>query len=297
MSPGEAKFRWVRGRLFDRACCAILFEELVESAEATVVDINNRRTTRARPVPLSTVEMQKALSRAPMRLSSSKSMEIAEALYQKGFIRSARRQMMARRAYEIEFCTHLPLSLSLLLSHSHALVVVVSFSYPRTETDSFKEGTDMQALIQLQTADPQWGGFASMLLTGGFQYPSDGGHDDGAHPPIHPTKPPLNLNPQEQMVYEYIARHFLACCSRDAVGQQSIVTVVIGADERFTARGLAISERNFLDVYRYERWGENALPLFQLHQKYKPSRLWMRESRTEPPPLLSVSTQKESILP
>ena len=118
--------------------------------------------------------MQKMLSRPPYRLSSSASMDIAEKLYQRGFI-----------------------------------------SYPRTETDKFKEGTDLQHLIQVQTNDREWGAYANSLLMGGFCYPRDGGHDDSAHPPIHPTKPPEGLNQQENQVYDFIARHFLACCSKD----------------------------------------------------------------------------------
>ena len=34
-------------------------------------------------------------------------------------------------------------------------------SYPRTETDKFKEGFDLQTLIQAQAAHPQWGGYAT----------------------------------------------------------------------------------------------------------------------------------------
>ena len=60
-------------------------------------------------------------------------------------------------------------------------------SYPRTETDKFKEGFDLRTLIQAQTADGRWGGFAQRLLDGYFQWPRDGGHDDAAHPPIHPV--------------------------------------------------------------------------------------------------------------
>lgn len=89
-------------------------------------------------------------------------------------------------------------------------------SYPRTETDSFKEGTDLQALIQIQAGDPRWGGYAQQLLDGAFVYPANGGHDDGAHPPIHPTKPPDGItHADERLAYEFIARHFLACCSQD----------------------------------------------------------------------------------
>jgi DNA topoisomerase-3 len=58
----------------------------------------------AQPVPLATVELQKRASRW-LHMTSKQAMDVAEALYQKGFI-----------------------------------------SYPRTETEVFKEGTDLSAL-------------------------------------------------------------------------------------------------------------------------------------------------------
>ncbi len=170
-----AKFRWSRDRLYDRLCCGLIFESVSEDGSALISDINNRQTTRSRPVPLSTVEMQKNLSRPPYRLASSLSMEIAEKLYQRGLI-----------------------------------------SYPRTETDKFIDSTNLQHLIEIQTADELWGAYATQLLQGSFSYPRDGGHDDSAHPPIHPTRAvERGLNQQELQVYEYITRHFLACCSKD----------------------------------------------------------------------------------
>ena len=49
-----------------------------------------------------------------------------------------------------------------------------------------------------------------------------GKNDDMAHPPIHPIALPTNLtNPKQKQLYELIVRHFLACCSKDAVGAET----------------------------------------------------------------------------
>jgi DNA topoisomerase III len=45
----------------------------------------------------------------------------------------------------------------------------------------------------------------------------------------------------EWRVYEIIARHFLACISKDAVGSETKVDVALG-NELFTAKGLIIEE-------------------------------------------------------
>ena len=64
---------------------------------------------------------------------------------------------------------------------------------------------------------------------------------------------PNQLNGEERKVYELITRHFLACCSPDAIGQESTATIDI-AREMFTTRGLMIRSRGYLDVYRWEKW-------------------------------------------
>ena len=47
----------------------------------------------------------------------------------------------------------------------------------------------MQELVQLQTGDGRWGQHAQRIAGGEmWDPPGNGGHDDKAHPPIHPTK-------------------------------------------------------------------------------------------------------------
>lgn len=61
------------------------------------------------------------------------------------------------------------------------------------------------------------------------------------------------LKGNEKRLYEFIVRHFLACCSKDARGQEVMVEIEI-AEERFSASGLTIIERNYLEVYPYDKW-------------------------------------------
>lgn len=60
-------------------------------------------------------------------------------------------------------------------------------SYPRTETNIFPDSFDLNAIVQAQAGDPQWGTFAGNILTRGAT-PRQGAKTDNAHPPIHPTK-------------------------------------------------------------------------------------------------------------
>lgn len=158
-------------------------------------------------------------------------------------------------------------------------------SYPRTETNIFPTSLDLRSLIQQQTVDGSWGQFAANLLIEGAN-PRRGTKTDNAHPPIHPTNYTGNLNGNEKRVYEFIVRHFLACCSKDAQGIETLVEIDI-AGERFTAKGLAITAKNYLDVYPYDKWCDKTLPVYQTGDTFMPTSIDMVEGRTEPPSLLT----------
>lgn len=73
----------------------------------------------------------------------------------------------------------------------------------------------------------------------------------------------LGLSGNEQRVYEFIVRSFLACCSKDAQGQETTVTIDI-ANEKFAASGLMIMARNYLDVYPYDKWSSKEIHVYQV---------------------------------
>ncbi len=247
---GACTFKWDRGRVFDHSTCFVLFDLCVADGTAVVVSVEGRRKERWAPVPLATVELQKRSSRF-LRLRSETTMSVAEDLYNKGLI-----------------------------------------SYPRTETDQFSPEFDIEGALREFQSNPVWGGYITCLLdTGGFSWPRNGGHSDQAHPPITPTKSvdPGTLTGDAKRVYELVVKHFLACCSKAAVGHETSVCANIGG-EGFKASGLMISERNWLDAYTpWERWGEKSIPLFHQGQLFVPSMLQMKQGQTEPPQLLTES--------
>ena len=192
-----AEFTWSRGRVFDRMICTVLAQILHEAQVTTVTGVVRKEKRKYCPYPLATIELQKRAVRF-LRLSSDKTMDIAEKLYMKGLI-----------------------------------------SYPRTETDSFPKDFDFMDLIRKQRGDPQWGQHAERLSgdQGMFTFPKIGHHDDKAHPPIHPTNYCSQFESREhQQVYELVVRHFLACCSGDAIADETIVTLDMGG-ENFTNSG------------------------------------------------------------
>ena len=105
---------------------------------------------------------------------------------------------------------------------------------------------DLVPLVQEQTQSPAWGSFALRILNElGGPKPHNGTQSDEAHPPIHPTKYAGDLAGQQKNVYEVcfyfdlslefisqvVTRSFLACVSKDATGQETVVTIGIVLEE------------------------------------------------------------------
>ncbi|XP_022093607.1 DNA topoisomerase 3-alpha-like [Acanthaster planci] len=158
-------------------------------------------------------------------------------------------------------------------------------SYPRTETNMFPKDFNLRELVQEQTQDQRWGPFAAGILQEG-PTPRQGNKTDNAHPPIHPTKYTDTLPGNDFKVYELIVRHFLACCSKDAQGFETTVQIKI-ASEEFSAQGLMIVARNYLDVYPYDKWNAKVIPVFEQGQTFRPRAIEMAEGETSPPALLT----------
>ncbi|KAJ5239429.1 hypothetical protein N7468_004048 [Penicillium chermesinum] len=183
-----------------------------------------------------------------LRMDSQTVMKVAEALYTKGFI-----------------------------------------SYPRTETDQFDKAIDLQKLVEKQYPDSAWGQYARDLIEGKFRTPRSGRHNDQAHPPIHPVSwvSPSSLNANEKKVYEFVVRRFLACCSEDAKGQGTEIEIQYG-DETFHANGLIVLERNYLDVYVYDKWeSSQQLPTFEKGELFEPTEANIAEGKTTAPSFLT----------
>ncbi|XP_047149813.1 DNA topoisomerase 3-alpha-like, partial [Vigna umbellata] len=147
-------------------------------------------------------------------------------------------------------------------------------------------------IVQEQQGHPEWGVYAQRLLdpgTGLWRNPRGGGHDDKAHPPIHPTKfstGESGWSQDHRKLYELVVRHFLACVSKPAVGAETTVEIGI-AGELFSACGRVILEKNYLDVYHYESWGGSLIPTYTIGQQFIPSTFILDSGVTRPPPLLS----------
>lgn len=224
-------FKWARNRLFDRAATFVLFQKCIDSGtQARVHEVKKVPSSRWRPLPLTTVELQKVCSSRFRHLSAKQILDIAEKLYNKGFISYPRTETD-------------------VFDEAMDLRGLVEKQYISSEWG------DYARKLLGQTQPPQ---------RPTFTQPRKGKHNDKAHPPIHPvvyaSRSALDSNDQWN-IYEFICRRFLACVSPDAKGATTTVTLDWG-EEFFSVSGIEVIERNFLEVYfPYQSWSSSSVQI------------------------------------
>lgn len=246
----KVPFAWSRTHFFDRLFVMVLYQKCLAHKTCTVHKLVLKPTHNRKPLPLTTVELQKDCSRF-FKMSAKRALDAAEKLYNKGFL-----------------------------------------SYPRTETDAYPRLMDFALMLQSHQQDSRWGPYVTLLLQAGIDLPRLGSHDDKAHPAIHPVKY-VSLDvlqtPDEKKVYEYVARRFIACCSKDAVGQLTTATIKWG-DEFFSSNGLMVVERNYLDVFIYRKWeSSKQLPPLQEGATMNVHSSNLKSGETSPPKHMTES--------
>ena len=249
------RFDWTRNRVYDRAICTAMYQMAMNAARpkiptALITSVTGSPSSKQRPAPLNTIKLQVEASRH-LRLGAEETMAIADKLYQEQ-----------------------------------------KLSYPRTETNNWPADIDPHPLVSLQRGHTIWGGYAAALLDQGkFRQARDGGETDNSHPPIHPIKlcqPNEFSDVKDRHVYELVTRCFLATFSDDARGQRTSIRAMVGG-ESFTASGTMVTERNYLDIYRYDKWTGNTIPVFLPGRSYVLDLFAVRSGQTVPPSRLHES--------
>ncbi len=72
----NVNFLWKRVHLFDRMAVVIIFERCLRARTAKVTHMQKRPTSKWRPLPLTTVELQK-LGSSYLRMDSQKVMKVS----------------------------------------------------------------------------------------------------------------------------------------------------------------------------------------------------------------------------
>eukprot|EP00916_Digyalum_oweni_P008175 GHVL01013749.1.p1 GENE.GHVL01013749.1~~GHVL01013749.1.p1 ORF type:complete len:415 (-),score=73.34 GHVL01013749.1:124-1368(-) len=243
----NADFIWDRNRLYDELTVLLLYE-LINSKKLIITDICGSCTSKWSPVPLNTVEMTILVSKK-LRIVSHKCMQIAESLYQKGYISYPRTETD---------------------SYNNSI--------------DLKE-----ILIEMSSNEKWGTYTKYLLNENGYKEPRKGCHDDKAHPPIHPVKNVNNLTGDDSRVYELICRHFLATCSPYAKGNKTTIKGDIGGEGFHSSGLMVTEQGWLTVFIYEKWTGQKQLPVFSVGEVIKPSKIMMVEGKTEPPSPLTES--------
>ncbi len=166
-------------------------------------------------------------------------------------------------------------------------------SYPRTETTIYPPTLDLREILD-ELKDSEYASYVRKLASRPIK-PTKGDSDDGAHPPIYPTKGATRYeilrkfrNEKFWKIYDFIVRHFLATLSPPAKFEVQRIAVTIGP-YKFTTEGLKIIDLGYLEIYPFEKPHERVLPRVKMGDELRLVKAWFKECETEPPPYMTES--------
>ncbi|KAL8932175.1 MAG: hypothetical protein Q9216_006937 [Gyalolechia sp. 2 TL-2023] len=243
----DVTFLWRRHRLFDRMSVVILFERCLAARLAKVTKLQKRPTSKWKPLPLTTVELQKLGSRF-LGMDSQRVMKIAESLYNKGWISYPRtetdqfdRGMDLKRLVE-------------------------------KQTQDNAWGPHAQELVNGAFRQPRGGRH------------NDQAHPP-IHPVNYVA--PGSLGDDDRRVYEFVVRRFLACCSEDAKGESTTIEIDYGSETFFANGLLVLQKNYLLVYPYDKWESSQQLPHFAVGETFEPTEANITEGETSPPGYLT----------
>ncbi|KAH6627843.1 DNA topoisomerase [Chaetomium tenue] len=243
----KVNFNWSRHRLFDRMSVVIFYERCLAARTAKVTKVQEKPTKKWKPLPLTTVEMQKMATRF-LRMTGQQAMTVAEKLYNKGFISYPRTETD-------RFDKGMDL---------RALV--------RKQTQDNRWGVFAQNLVDGGFQQPRQGRH------------DDKAHPP-IHPITYAAT--AALDDSERRVYELVTRRFLACCSEDATGMATDVEVAYGDEAFNAHGVIVLARNYLDVYPYENWTGTAQLPRFTVGERFEPTEAMLTEGKTSPPGYLT----------
>ncbi|CDJ59402.1 DNA topoisomerase III alpha, putative [Eimeria maxima] len=253
-------FQWGRQRLFDRAVVIAFLELCCENPEALITAVDSREVTRQRPVPLS----------GPL-LSAKLTELIADYL------------IRLRNACVASYDKSHAILIALIFV---CQVVLNGLAMDQMTMLEECENDDEWKVRRWQLHDKQfwrssWKEITNMnCIYVFFRSALRGNHQ--ALPCL------LQVLLISRLILNYTAFRlaFFRVEVSDAIGFETKIELDI-AGETFSATGLVVLEKNYLEVYPYDSWASRRLPRFLLHERFTPQDVTIQAGSTQPPTLLT----------
>ncbi|KAK4043204.1 DNA topoisomerase [Parachaetomium inaequale] len=243
----KVNFNWSRHRLFDRMSVVILYERCLSARTAKVTKVQEKPTKKWKPLPLTTVELQKMATRF-LRMTGQQAMTVAEKLYNKGFI-----------SYPRTETDRFDKGMNL-----RALV--------QKQTQDARWGPFAQNLVDGGFQQPRQGRH------------DDKAHPP-IHPITYAA--PTALDDSERRVYELVTRRFLACCAEDARGSATDVELLYGDEAFAARGVVVLARNYLDVYPYENWTGTAELPRFVVGERFEPTEAMVTEGKTSPPGYLT----------
>lgn len=168
-------------------------------------------------------------------------------------------------------------------------------SYPRTETTIYPPTLNLREILQ-ELIRGEHSRYVEELLLRGFR-PTRGDSDDGAHPPIYPTKGATKseiyktfgkIGDNAWAIYDFVVRHFLATLSPPAQVEKQKIVVDFGKIQ-LEVEGQRTIDEGYWRIYPWERQSDRPLPRVYVGDEAHAIKVEVVERETEPPPPMSES--------
>jgi DNA topoisomerase III len=243
----DVKFSWTRHRLFDQMSVVVLYERCLEAKLARVMRVQEKPTKKWKPLPLTTVELQKMATRF-LRMTGQQAMTVAETLYNRGFI-----------SYPRTETDRFDRGMNL-----RALV--------QKQTQDGRWGLFAQNLVDGSFNQPRNGR-------------NDDKAHPPIHPVTYAA--PTVLSPDESRLYELVTRRFLACCSDDARGMATDVDVAYGDEYFHAHGVIVLEKNYLEVYPYEQWNNTAVLPKYTVGDCFEPTEALVAEGKTSPPGYLT----------
>ncbi|MCL5430412.1 MAG: DNA topoisomerase I [Candidatus Marsarchaeota archaeon] len=235
-------FENTKGDMFEKPVATSAFEESKNHRKNAVVKDVESREQSINPYPPFDLTTLQLEASRALRMDPSLTLQVAQSLYEKAYI-----------------------------------------SYPRTSSQKLPPTLGLPKIISELAKNPNYSEMAHSLIKEKRFKPVEGAKTDEAHPAIFPTGVmPHSLHPQEERLYDMIARRFLAVFAENATVARQKVVVSMG-NELYSATGANMLKQGWLSIYTFTKIDEKMLPKFEKGQAVNVSDIDMKEMKTQPP--------------
>jgi len=183
----------------------------------------------------------------------------------------------------LESASYLGFSAVNAMNLAEQLYIYGLTSYPRTDNTVYPSTLNLKGILQ-KLLNSEFSKETQEVMNNGRPYPTRGKKQTTDHPPIHPVGVPtkINLNPNQQKIYELICRRFLATLAKDAISETMDVTFDI-SNEDFKASGYKLIEPNWRAIYPYFKEKGKPLPELIEGEIVEIVEIKLNKDHTKPP--------------